>query len=88
MEKREEKLEKRKQEEILAMLKEIRPEFDFATSDNFIEDGLLDSFDIITLISMLEETYHKKIDGLDTVPENFFSIEEMIRVVEKSEGRN
>ena len=35
MEKREEKLEKRKQEEILAMLKEIRPEFDFATSDNF-----------------------------------------------------
>ncbi len=77
-----------KQKEILDMLNEIRPEFDFVTSSNFIEDGLLDSFDIITLISMLEEKYQKKIDGMDTVPENFFSIEDIIRVVEKSEGRN
>ena len=78
----------KKQEEILVMLKEIRPEFDFTTSSNYIEDGLLDSFDIITLVSMLEEKYHKKIDGLDTVPENFFNIEDILRMVEKSEGRD
>ena len=33
-------------EEILAMLKELRPEHPFAESADFIEDGLLDSFDI------------------------------------------
>ena len=48
------------EEKILTMLTGIRPEFNFAESENFIEDGLLDSFDIITLIDMLEEKYHIK----------------------------
>ena len=74
------------EEEILTMLTGIRPEFNFTQSDNFIEDGLLDSFDIITLIDMLEEKYHIKIDGLDTVPENFFQITDIVRLVKKSGG--
>lgn len=73
-------------EEVLAILAEIRPEFDFAGSDNFIEDGMLDSFDIITLVSILEEKYHAKIDGLDIVPENFFTAEDIMRLVKKSGG--
>ena len=39
------------------MLDEIRPEFDYKESNNFIEDGLLDSFDIISLVNMIEEKY-------------------------------
>ncbi len=74
------------EEKILTMLTGIRPEFNFAESENFIEDGLLDSFDIITLIDMLEEKYHIKIDGLDTVPENFFTITDIIHLVKKSGG--
>ena len=42
-------------EEIYAILKEVRPEYDFKSSDDYVEDGFLDSFDIITLVSMLEE---------------------------------
>ena len=42
---------------ILSMLAEIRPEFDYEESENFIEDGMLDSFDIISLINMVEEKY-------------------------------
>lgn len=74
------------EEEILKMLTGIRPEFNFAESANFIEDGLLDSFDIITLIDMLEEKYNIKVDGLDTVPENFFQITDMVHLVKKSGG--
>ena len=73
-------------EAILAMLSEIRPEFSFEESENFIEDGLLDSFDIISLISMLEEKYEIKIDGLDIVPENFFSVDSIAELVKKSGG--
>ena len=42
-------------EKILNILKDIRPEFDFTASLNFIEDGMLDSFDIVTLVSELED---------------------------------
>ncbi len=73
-------------EEIMAMLSELRPEFDFSDSDDFVMDGLLDSFDIISLISMIEEKYDVKIDGLDIVPENFGSLETIEALVKKSGG--
>ncbi len=71
---------------ILSMLAEIRPEFDYKESENFIEDGMLDSFDIISLINMMEEKYHIKIDGLDIVPENFVSLEAIAGLIKKSGG--
>lgn len=71
---------------ILSMLAEIRPEFDYKESENFIEDGMLDSFDIISLINMMEEKYNIKIDGLDIVPENFISLEAMAGLIKKSGG--
>lgn len=53
------------------VLQSIRPESDFAQSDDFLEDGLLDSFDMVALVSSLDKTYGISIDGLDIVPENF-----------------
>ena len=72
--------------DILDMLAELRPEFDFAESKNYIEDGLLDSFDIVSLTSMLEEKYNITIDGLDIVPENFATAEAIAGLVKKSGG--
>lgn len=60
---------------IYKILNELRPEFDFHTSEDFIGDGFLDSFDAVALIDMLEEEFSISIDGLDIVPENFVSIE-------------
>ncbi len=73
-------------EEIIAMLNEIRPEHDFASSEDYIEDGLIDSFDIITLINMLEEKYNISIDGIDIIPENFNTAENIAELVRKSGG--
>ncbi len=56
------------------ILKRIRPEFDFASSDNFISGGMLDSFDIITLVSELDKNYGISIRGVDIVPENFQNV--------------
>ena len=53
------------------ILKEIRPEFDFTASRDFIADGMLDSFDMMTLVSTLDKTYGISIQGTDIVPENF-----------------
>lgn len=72
---------------ILAILTELRPEFDFHESGNFIEDGYLDSFDIVSLIAALEERFQISIDGLDIVPENFVSCDAIIHLVQKSGGK-
>ena len=54
-----------KEQKILDILQGIRPEYDFTVSDDFIGDGLLDSFDIVTFVSELEDSFGIVIDGLD-----------------------
>ncbi len=56
------------------ILHQIRPEFDFLQSDDFFEEGILDSFDLITLVSELDEAYGISIDGLDIIPTNFCNV--------------
>ena len=59
---------------VLPILTQIRPEFDFSQSDDFFEDGLLDSFDLVTLVSELDKAYGISIDGMDIVPQNFSNV--------------
>ena len=65
------------------VLKEIRPEFDFTASQDFIGDGMLDSYDIMTLVSDLDTAYGISISGLDIVPENFQSIASIQKLLQK-----
>lgn len=73
-------------DKIYEILNDLRPEFDFRESKNFIEDGLLDSFDIVTLVSELEEKFDIMIDALDIVPEKFGSVEAIAELIKKNGG--
>jgi len=57
------------------ILKEIRPEFDFTAYEDFVEAGMLDSFDMVTLVSALDKNYRISIDGTDIIPENFRNLQ-------------
>ena len=59
---------------ILKILNEVRPEFDFGLETNFISNGLLDSFDLVTLVTELDEAFGVSIDGTHILPENFESV--------------
>ena len=69
---------------IITLLTEIRPEFDYSESDNFIEDGMLDSFDIVSLVVSLDTEFGISIDGLDILPENFSNINNIIQLLIKN----
>ncbi len=73
-------------ETIFSILEELRPEFDFRTSKDFIEEGLLDSFDVISLVTELEDKFGVLIDALDIVPENFNSVQAISDIVKKNGG--
>ena len=60
---------------IAEILAEVRPESDFASSDDFIADGMLDSFDMVTLVAALDKTYGISISGVEIVPENFRNLQ-------------
>jgi len=68
---------------IAEILKDIRPEADFTKSHDFLADGMLDSFDVVTLVSDLDKAYGISISGLDVVPENFQNIASIQKLLQK-----
>lgn len=69
---------------IVLILNDIRPEFDFNEPvENFMEAGMLDSFDLVTLVTSLDETFEISIDGTDILPENFSNIESISSLLNK-----
>lgn len=73
-------------DKIYEILQNIRPEFDFKSSSDFVEDGYLDSFDVVTLVTELEEKFDIMIDALDILPENFSSAQAIGDIVKKNGG--
>ena len=65
------------------LLKDIRPEFDFAASRDFLADGMLDSFDMITLVATLDKTYGISIEGVDILPEHFQNFDTLTALLRK-----
>ena len=72
-------------EQIIKILTELRPEFDFTQEGvNFIEEGMLDSFDMVNLVSELDSTYGISIDGVDILPENFSTVDSIMALLVKN----
>lgn len=68
---------------ILKTLKEFNEDNDYNNSTDFIEDGLLDSFEIVNLVSELEDAFSIEISGKDILPENFVNIDAIEALIRK-----
>ena len=60
-------------EELMWILGELHPDVDFNTADDLIGDGVLDSLDIVTLITEINSAYDVSIPAEEILPENFRS---------------
>ena len=69
---------------VTRILNEIRPEFDFTEPVNFIENGMLDSFDIFNLVNSLDKEFGISIDGMDILAENFSSLQKIESLLYKN----
>lgn len=70
---------------LIELLASVRPESDFARSSDFLEDGLLDSFDMLAFVSTLDDAFGISIDGLDIVPQNFRNLESISTLLSRYE---
>ena len=74
-------------DKIREILIDTRPEYNFLEEIDFIETGMLDSFDVITLVTEIEEEFNIQIDGAEIIPENFSSIKTIEKLIIKSGGK-
>ena len=62
-------------EKLLEILKSIRPDVDFENEKSLIDDGILDSFDVVSIISELDNEFDVQVRITELDPENFNSVE-------------
>lgn len=70
-------------EKILAILKEIRPDVDFENEEKLIDDNVLDSFDIISIVGEFNDAFDIEINVEDLEPENFNTVKAMKELIER-----
>ena len=70
-------------EELMEVLSALKPEIDFTKETELIDEGLLESFDVFTLIAELEDQFGVEIPAEEIVPENFNSAEGIWRLLER-----
>lgn len=73
-------------EKLLNILWELHPDVDFLTAEDLIQTGILDSFDIVTIVSEVDDQYGVLITAADLVPENFFSAKTLYALIRRLEG--
>lgn len=73
-------------EKLIEILEEIDMTIDFYQEERLIDDGLLDSMSILSLVSELEEAFDIEITPTDLVPANFNSAKSMWNMIERLKG--
>lgn len=70
-------------EEILKILKGLHEDVDFETEEALVDDKILDSFDLVSLVSELGDAFDVDIKARDFVAENFNSLGSLTALIEK-----
>ena len=69
--------------EILELLTELHEDVDFEEEEALVDDKVLDSFDLVTLVTELGETFDVEVTARDFVAENFNSLERLTAMIER-----
>ena len=69
-------------EELLELLQEIVPDADFENCETLIDDKILTSFDVLTIVSEIEDEFHVEMSPADLIPENFNSAKALWKLIE------
>ena len=70
-------------ERLLKILNDIHPEIDFENNDSLIDDGILDSLDIVTLVTEIFAEFDVTIPAKEIVPENFNSASALMALIDR-----
>ena len=71
---------------LMEILEDLQPDVDFEICDTLIDDGMLDSFAILSIVSELEDQFEISVSPADIIPENFNSAQAIWAMVQRLQG--
>ena len=71
------------EQKIIEILKKMHPDADVAGGIALVDEGVLDSLDIVTLVTELNATFDIRIPALEILPDNFNSAAAIAAMIER-----
>lgn len=68
-------------EQLIDILSDLHPDIDFETAESLVDDGILDSLDIVTLITEINDAFDISIPAEEIIPENFNSAKSLYALI-------
>ena len=69
-------------ESLLEILRDVCPDVDFERETSLIDDGLLESLDIVSIVTGIMDEFDVELNVEDLLPENFNSVDAMLALIE------
>lgn len=70
-------------ENLLEILEDINSDVDYSKEDKLIDNGILDSLDILSLVADIEDTFEVSIKSVDLIPKNFNSASAIYNLIQR-----
>ena len=70
-------------DKLMRILSELSSDIDFETEDALIDGGMLDSFDIVTLVAEIDDAFGIEIPAEALIPENFNSAKAIFALIQR-----
>jgi acyl carrier protein len=70
-------------EALMNILNDLHPDVDFETTEKLIDNKILDSFDIVTIIAEVDNEYDVAIPAEEIIPENFNSAKSLYALIKR-----
>ncbi len=70
-------------EKLMRILKDLHEDVDYETCEKLIDSKILDSFDIITIITEINSEYDVAIPAEEIIPKNFNSAKALFALIER-----
>jgi len=70
-------------DKLMRILSELRSDIDFETEDALIDGGMLDSFDIVTLVAEIDDAFGIEVPAEALIPENFNSAKAIFALIQR-----
>jgi len=68
-------------EKLLEILNDLHPEVDFENNEELIDDGILDSLDIVTIVTEIDDKFDVTIPAEEIIPDNFNSAKALMALI-------
>jgi acyl carrier protein len=73
-------------EKLIEVLSEICPNIDFANETGLVDKGLIDSFEMVSIVAAIMENFDVELDVDDLLPENFNSVQAIYKLIQERRG--